>query len=201
MKIAISGSRTFTDRQLVAGVVDELVNRGHTILVGDAPEGVDVFVREYAESYETELELEPGSLHKIFRADWTQYGKAAGAIRNTAMLAEADGFIAIFTPGRRTPGTQNALTAAERLGLPRRVYHYAQWTKYPGNAERTPPVREGSPSAPPDYWSCTACGKESPNPPHPEDILIDVRFGKKSCSDCKKRTVWRLIEVTRPDAT
>lgn len=193
MRIAISGSRTFTDRQLVAGVVDELIQKGHYILVGDAPAGVDAFVREYIVDWELESGLHPGELHRVFEADWESNGKAAGAIRNAAMLTEAEGLVAIFAEGRRTRGTDHALTTAERLGLPRRVYHHGRWTKYPGKQERTPPLREGSVSVPPDYWACTACGGESPNPPQSENILIDRRFGKKRCQDCKKVTVWRLV--------
>jgi hypothetical protein len=195
VKIAISGSRTFEDRQLVGGVVDELREKGHFILVGDVPAGVDLFVREYIRSDEAELELDEGALHKVFVADWEANGKAAGHMRNAQMLAEAEGFIAIFATGKRTPGTSSALTIAERMGLPRRVYHEARWTKFPGNAERTPPLREGSQSEsrPPDYWFCTGCGLESVNGPDPDRLLIDPRFGRKSCRDCKKYTIWKVL--------
>lgn len=201
MRIAISGSRTFTDRQLVGGVVDELISRGHFILVGDAPEGVDRFVREYADDFEASYEVDrpegeaPVVIHRVFEAHWKTEGKGAGHARNARMLAEAEGFIAIFSHGKRTPGTDGALTTAERLGLPRRVYHNGYWTKFPGNTERVQPIRLDSVEEPrpPDYWFCTACGAESPNGPSPDRLLIDRRFGKKSCRDCKKYTIWKIL--------
>lgn len=187
MRIAISGSRTFEDRELVEGVVAELVVNGHHVLVGDARTGVDLFVREYFAEGDPAL--------KVFVADWEANGKAAGHMRNAVMLAEAEGFIAIFANGKRTPGTSGALTIAERLGLPRRVYHLGRWTKYPGNAKRVQPLRldSTSESLPPQYWFCSGCGAESPNGPDPDRLLIDTRFGKKHCRYCKKYTIWKVL--------
>ena len=124
MKVAISGSRTFTDRELVERVIDRLIVRQDFILFGDAPNGVDRFVAEY---------LQGPAADEVFNwqeypAEWERYGKRAGHLRNEWMIHDAEALIAIFAPGPRTPGTSNALSQAMKKGIPWALYHYGVWT-------------------------------------------------------------------------
>lgn len=128
MRVAFSGSRAFDDRSLVGDEVERVVNLGHFIHVGDAPAGVDLFVRLWVQSLEAELELEQGHLCRVFVADWTRLGRAAGHHRNESMLAQSDALIAMFATGSPTPGTSDAVETAARLGLPRKVWRDGRWS-------------------------------------------------------------------------
>lgn len=127
MKVAISGSRTFEDHGLVESVVDRLLARGDRILVGDSVFGVDRFVREYLDDHDV-----PRDQWQVYKAQWRVDGRfdaAGGHKRNAAMVADADELVAIFAPGVRSPGTSNALEAAERKGIPTHVYENGEWLR------------------------------------------------------------------------
>jgi hypothetical protein len=117
MNVAISGSRSFRDRHLVELVMDRLYDRGDFILYGDAPSGVDDFVNNYQRDYG-----EP-SRARLYHAHWKTLGKGAGHERNGRMIADADMLIAIFSPGRPTPGTSNAFNQARSKHIPIFVFH------------------------------------------------------------------------------
>lgn len=122
MKVAISGSRTFTDRALVEAVIDRLIVREDTILFGDAPNGVDRMVAEYVYHMADNVRD-----WQEYPAEWERYGKRAGHLRNEWMIHDAEGLIAIFAPGQRTPGTSNAVQQARRKGIPIAIYHDGVW--------------------------------------------------------------------------
>ena len=122
MRVVISGSRTFTDREVVERVIDRLIERQDFIIVGDAPHGVDRMVMEYC--YHREDDLYDW---QVFPADWEKYGKRAGHLRNEWMIHDADALIAIFAPGEPTPGTSNALEQARKKGIPTAMYHDGTW--------------------------------------------------------------------------
>ncbi len=79
--VLITGSRTWEPQATVGTDIirfqqifgDDLVVRH-----GDCPEGVDRFARDYAYSFGVKQDPMP--------ADWDQYGKRAGFIRNSAMV-------------------------------------------------------------------------------------------------------------------
>ena len=111
MKLIIAGSRRHDDYDTVVRHVDawrELhsPNNDPFIVSGGAP-GVDALGERYAEAH--------GLALRVFDADWKQYGKAAGPIRNRAMAAFADALIAF--PLGVSRGTWNMIAAAQGLGL------------------------------------------------------------------------------------
>ena len=122
MNVAISGSRTFTDRDLVEHVVARLLERGDFIIIGDAPSGVDLFAYEALYGWPG-----PSPQCRVYYAEWSKFGRAAGHERNGRMIADADLLVAIFAHGPRTPGTSNALGQALRRNLPAYVYHEGRW--------------------------------------------------------------------------
>lgn len=124
MKVAISGSRAFTNQRFVSHVVSEIHAAGDRILVGDAPSGVDQFVREYVKA----LGLQVGRDWALCEADWETHGRPAGHLRNGVMIANADRLVAIFAPGERSPGTSNAITHARNKGIPVHIFHEGKWT-------------------------------------------------------------------------
>ena len=122
-RVAISGSRTFTDRTLVERIVDRLIERGAKILVpcsdSGCAAGVDTFVHERVAQRDAD--------HDLFIAQWKRYGKRAGFMRNETMIKKATELIAIMATGP-SPGTSHALLCAQRLGITMHVFYDGKWT-------------------------------------------------------------------------
>lgn len=130
MNTAISGSRTFTDREFVEHVIDRLLERGDGIIIGDAPRGVDFFAFQHL-SQKRGIRRDRWSR---YIANWNKFGKMAGVERNARMIKNADQLIAIFADGLRTPGTSNAVEIATSKGIPIYVFHQGAWL-LEGNAD------------------------------------------------------------------
>jgi YspA, cpYpsA-related SLOG family len=111
MRLAIVGSRGFQPLALVTKFVSTL--KPTTTVVSGGARGVDTAAAEAAASRGLEVE--------IFEADWKQYGRKAGPLRNTAMVATVDGLVA-FWDGR-SAGTLNAIMAACDRRIWLRVYY------------------------------------------------------------------------------
>jgi predicted Rossmann fold nucleotide-binding protein DprA/Smf involved in DNA uptake len=106
MKTIIAGGRTITDYSLVLSAIGESEFEITEIVSGMAP-GVDTLAVQY--SQENNLPLAE------FHADWNQYKKAAGPIRNREMANYADALIAIWDGESR--GTKNMIEEATKRGL------------------------------------------------------------------------------------
>lgn len=118
--LLVCGTRTFNDAELLFATLDDLLRvklRTHDVVIvqGECETGADLFAREYAE----ERCL---MLPRCYAADWETHGKAAGPIRNTAMVEVADACVA-FWNGWST-GTRDAFTKARAKGIPTRVVTY-----------------------------------------------------------------------------
>lgn len=115
MKIAFSGCRDATIRWHIADRVRKELgvdNEEHEALVGDCKTGIDLFIREYCKQANISC--------TVFVADWDKHGKAAGPIRNTEMVKEADVLVA-FWDGK-SKGTLSAITAATKKHIPVKIY-------------------------------------------------------------------------------
>lgn len=124
MRILITGSRQWTDRRELEDVlwVQWLSSNGNlTIVHGDCPRGADRMVREWCERENARAVEELGGplfTEERHPADWDQYGKAAGFIRNQEMVSlGADLCIAFVVPGK-SKGTQHTIDLARKAGIP-----------------------------------------------------------------------------------
>lgn len=109
MKVIIAGSREVTDyptilRAIVAADFDI------TEVVSGGARGVDRLGERYAQLQ--------GIPVKVFAADWSEFGKAAGPMRNREMAHYADALIALWDGESR--GTKSMIQLARAAGL--RVY-------------------------------------------------------------------------------
>lgn len=100
MKVAVIGSRSFTDydelkRTLSAIKITEIISGG--------ADGAD----KLAEQYATENNIPT----KIFLPDWKKNGRAAGFMRNTDIINEAE-LVVAFWDGQSN-GTKDSITKAE----------------------------------------------------------------------------------------
>ena len=88
MNIVIAGSRDFNDYELLELTITkwaeeqtELKQEDITIISGNA-RGADKLGERFAKEYSLKL--------KVYPADWNQYGKSAGYIRNKIMASVSD---------------------------------------------------------------------------------------------------------------
>ena len=68
-----------------------------------------------------------------FPADWKQYGKAAGPIRNKQMLDYADGLIVFIWNGSR--GSENMLRQTKKAGKPYYVVRNGEIDEFPKDTD------------------------------------------------------------------
>ena len=109
MKVIIAGGRNITNYSLLLFAIGESEFEITEVISGMAP-GVDTLAIQYAT--ENNLPL------REFHADWNQYKKAAGPIRNREMANYGEALIAIWDGESR--GTKNMIEEATKRGL--RVY-------------------------------------------------------------------------------
>ena len=111
VRVVVAGSRTITDYNTVEqALLDYLrgwVKRLPDVeIVSGGAEGVDSLAAYFAREYDLE--------YKEFAADWNQYGKAAGPIRNKRMAEYGDVLIAVWDG--KSSGTQNMVDSALEAG-------------------------------------------------------------------------------------
>lgn len=107
MKIAIIGSRTFNNYQLLEDIIDQYksVNQTHyTAVVSGGAKGADTLAERYAEK---------NNLKKIiYYPDWDRHGKQAGFLRNTTIIEDADIVFAFWDGYSR--GTLDSINKAKQ---------------------------------------------------------------------------------------
>jgi hypothetical protein len=117
-RILVTGSRIWPDHDVIYDALDAALNdapkdRDTWLVVGDCPRGADRIAYQWAVTA-----MVPTDVHL---ADWTTHGKAAGPIRNTAMVRSgADLCLAFIRDGSR--GASHTVTLARRAGIPVRTW-------------------------------------------------------------------------------
>lgn len=110
-RVIIAGSSSFDDYSRLQAVCDNLLankRQSHSIvIISGTARGADTLGEQYAH--------ERGYALRRFPADWQQYGKAAGPIRNRQMAENADGLICFWNG--HSPGARNMIRTANRKGL------------------------------------------------------------------------------------
>lgn len=114
LRILVTGSRNWTDRDAIwaairaAGLRAEVHPQETTVVHGAAP-GADTLAADVAREFGCDVEAHP--------ADWETHGKAAGPIRNAAMVALGADVCLAFLHGS-SRGTRNCMALAEKAGIP-----------------------------------------------------------------------------------
>ena len=109
MRVIVAGSRNVTDYAYVKNAIkiyNQNVKGGITEIISGGARGVDKLGERAAR--------ELGIPVKIFKANWNEYGKRAGMIRNEEMLAYGDALIAIWDGNSR--GTGNMIRITKSAG-------------------------------------------------------------------------------------
>jgi hypothetical protein len=110
MKLAIIGSRNFTNYKLLQEILEQYKPK-ITLVVSGAAKGADSLGEKWA--------LENNIQTLIFPADWNQYGKRAGFIRNEDIIKNCDCCIA-FWDGE-SKGTKHSLSLCEKYIKPVKI--------------------------------------------------------------------------------
>ncbi|PJR03140.1 DUF2493 domain-containing protein [Avrilella dinanensis] len=119
MKLAIIGSRGFTDYDFLKKSVSDFLKRNSLVcthIVSGGAKGADTLASQYAMEHQLEM--------IVFKPDWKQYGKRAGFIRNTTIIENADVVIA-FWDGNSS-GTKDAIMKAIALNKRTKIKIYKQ---------------------------------------------------------------------------
>lgn len=116
-RIIVCGGVRFNDYADFKSKMDPLVSSYENVtLVSGHAKGADTLAEKYA--------AEKGIAIKIFPAEWTKYGKAAGPIRNRVMLdyaKEQTPVIVAFWNGE-SRGTGNMIKQAQKAGVECHIY-------------------------------------------------------------------------------
>lgn len=115
MKVIIAGGRDFDDYALMKRKLDHLFSkRMPDEIVSGGARGADALGERYAKEHDIAL--------KLFPANWSEHGWAAGHIRNAEMADYADALVAYWDAVSR--GTKNMIETAKKKGLDVRVIYY-----------------------------------------------------------------------------
>lgn len=110
LKALVCGGRDFSDEAHLFSVLSSFTFEGKKIdsLISGLARGADSLAEKWARANNIPFEGYP--------ADWKQYGRSAGPIRNKQMLDEGKPDVVIAFPGGR--GTSNMINQARARGVP-----------------------------------------------------------------------------------
>jgi len=113
MKLAIIGSRGFSDYQLLESTLEQYKDKITEVVSGGA-KGADSLGERWANNNNIPT--------IIFKPDWDKYGKKAGYLRNVDIVKNSDGVIAFWDGESR--GTQHSFTLCTKLNKPLKIIRY-----------------------------------------------------------------------------
>ena len=122
-KVIVAGSRTANNADtylLLESKLNALLGRKSIthdiVIVSGTAKGADKMGEYYATIYNYRIARYP--------ADWDQYGRRAGYIRNAEMATDADALVALWDGESR--GTKHMIAIANQMGLPTRIIKFKE---------------------------------------------------------------------------
>lgn len=115
MRVLVTGSRTWTDRELIYELIRAGKERFTDLIVvhGGCPNGADRIAELVAHILDLETE--------VHRADWKRHGQRAGFLRNKAMVDTKPDLCLAFIH-HKSPGATMCANLAEKAGIPTHRY-------------------------------------------------------------------------------
>jgi hypothetical protein len=113
MKLAIIGSRSFTNFEYLSSILTEYASEISEIISGGAT-GADNLAEQWAKAHNIPITVYP--------ADWTRYGRSAGPRRNHDIIINCDKCIA-FWDGESN-GTGHAIGLCTKYKKPVHIITY-----------------------------------------------------------------------------
>lgn len=112
-RLLVTGSRTWTDAGVIAGVLAGHYRDGAVLVSGACPHGADALAEDYWALLGGEVERHP--------AEWTKYGKRAGFRRNAEMVNAGATLCAAFIKDN-SPGASHCAGLARAAGIPVEIH-------------------------------------------------------------------------------
>jgi len=113
MKVAVIGSRTFKDTQLLESILTEYKTKITCIISGGA-NGADQLAEAWANNNDI--------VTMIFKPDWKMHGRAAGVIRNQDIIQNCDICIAFWDGTSK--GTSNSISLCKKYNKPVTIINF-----------------------------------------------------------------------------
>jgi hypothetical protein len=115
MRLIVFGSRDYGQRGLVEADLEEFVRSGYrTIVHGACPTGADHYASEWVKRYVAPRALMVPVTEEPHPADWDALGKAAGPLRNQAVVDKGATYALGYWDGKvlgtRGRGSKDMLT-------------------------------------------------------------------------------------------
>ena len=112
-RVLVTGSRNYDDKSNLFDALADQYEPGMIVVHGGA-RGADTLACEWVKEmqslgYQVTAEVHP--------ADWYEYGKAAGFIRNQEMV-DAGADVCLAFPLGESRGTRHCMKAAKKAGIP-----------------------------------------------------------------------------------
>jgi hypothetical protein len=108
MKVLVCGGRLYANKEKVDAALNAIHKKhGIELIIHGAAKGADTLAAEWAKRYKIPVQA--------YSADWAQYGKPAGFIRNQKMLDLGEPDLVLAFPGGA--GTEMMCALAERYGV------------------------------------------------------------------------------------
>lgn len=120
-RLLVCGSRTFPDRLAVQNhlnMIRRCTTGDLTIIEGGCPTGADKYAGDWAR-WEAGQHPNGFTFHEPHPADWDAHGKAAGPLRNQAMLDSGVDQVIAFVdkPLAESRGTNDMVFRARKAGV------------------------------------------------------------------------------------
>jgi hypothetical protein len=115
VNVVVTGSRHHPFREWIWENLRRHVGTNDRVGVGDAA-GADDHVRAYCHANKIPV--------TVYRADWREWSKMAGPIRNRQMLDAENPELLIAFPLGTAKGTKDCISAAKDRGIPVWIYEY-----------------------------------------------------------------------------
>lgn len=116
IRLIVAGCRNFKNTELIFKTlltIFEKVDYNNIEIVSGGCVGVDTIAIEFAKTYNI--------TYKIFEANWKEFGKAAGPIRNEQMAKYGTHLLAFWD--LKSKGTKNMILNAKQNNLHIKVVH------------------------------------------------------------------------------
>lgn len=111
MRVLVTGSRFYTDQLTLYTTLDQYhTKHTFTVLIHGGAKGVDTLAGLWG--YRHNIEVRP------FMANWKQYGRSAGAMRNQKMIDVAKPELVIAFPLINSIGTIDMIHKAKAANIP-----------------------------------------------------------------------------------
>lgn len=122
MKVAIVGSRTINDEDLVVKFIEESHSFDPTYdkIISGGSRGVDSIAEKYAKANKIRT--------VIFVPNWEKYGEQAGFIRNSDIISKCEKCIIIWDGSSEL--TKNDIELCEEMRKPCYIYDISKDLKY-----------------------------------------------------------------------